>query len=1080
MTLPTLRLSFLRSSPYLPAIARGLAGKLRGRVVILPDVLGRAELDEVVDALTLLLGLPVYIFAEPTGMEEVVGHGPGGILVLPAPLEHAPDPVRNSIVVCVRGRAGDMSLGLPPELMLLRDAIIECLTRQLEQTRLASIPGWVASVADTPATAMRFVDGVQMRHLLETDADDATLFCAGLAAVVGWMLQPVDPSVAQWVLAMATAPTEPERLVSSDAALLGRTEALTKAFDAGLVYQLPPEDGGAPELRRPLGAISWLGTAPGAPPLAQFVAQLALTVTPAVRPIVTRLARPPVRGLGLAGPIPPAPFLGRIDLLERLSTLLEPSDRVRTCILYGVGGSGRTATAAALALMVEHRLEPVWVHFGEGPEAGWMRVANALGVDTNRGRADRADMPPWVNDVHEQLKQNTYLVIVDAIETVPEWELPGWLPRDTGRCSVLVISRTAQHALQRSHEAIAVQMPPLGVEEARQLLSLKAPQLHQEIARGDADRLIDRLGRHPGPLVLAASLLPVMGAATVMDRISGSEGTQGVVPRLVRDVLEQLRGLDRQVLLALAVGSPSGSVYELVLRVGSVNEGEEGVVDRLVERGLVLREARMLRLHGLTRGGAERILDEDGEVKRNLILRHAEVAEDLIVLADETNDATLRADLYSDLVLAVRRTTQLCASGNAAAFESCVDAAVELSRYPYSSRALNLALTIDAFRAALRVRTREEFPESWALAQSNLGSALTQIPTGNRTENLRQAIDAFRAVLLVYTVEDFPTRWAHTQYNLGLALLELPVGDRSDNLRQAVDAFRLALTVYSYDEFPEQWAMVQSSLGAALTQLPYGDRTENLRQAIDCFRGALSLFVRETHAEDWASIQSNLGAALAQFPLGDRAENLRQAIVAFRSALTVYSFEYFPEEWAKTQVRLGSALMDLPIGDPNERMRQAVEAFRAALSVYTRQDFPIEWAQTQSRLGSGLMELPAGDRGESLGLAIEAFRAALTVLSRKDTPNDWAAAQNNLGLALLSMPIGDRVENLRFATQSFRAALTVYTRETSPQRWALVQRNLAKAYASLPTGEMTDSSTSSSQPSQGAGSSGRGDAPNDR
>src|SRR5688572_9491215 len=230
MTLPTLRLSFLRSSPYLPAIARGLAGKLRGRVLILPDVLGRPELEEVVDALTLLLGLPVYIFAEPSGMEEVVGHGPGGILVLPAPLETAPEAVRNSIVVCVRERtAGDMSLGLPPELMLLRDAIIECLTRQLEQTRLAGVPGWVASVADTPATAMRFVDGVEMRHLLELDADDGMLFCAGLAAVVGWMLLPVDPSVAQWVLAMAASPAEPERLISSDAALLGRTEALTKA-----------------------------------------------------------------------------------------------------------------------------------------------------------------------------------------------------------------------------------------------------------------------------------------------------------------------------------------------------------------------------------------------------------------------------------------------------------------------------------------------------------------------------------------------------------------------------------------------------------------------------------------------------------------------------------------------------------------------------------------------------------------------------------------------------------------------------------------------------------------------------------
>jgi tetratricopeptide (TPR) repeat protein len=1018
-------------------------------------VLGRQELEEVVDALTLLLGLPVYIFAEGEGMEEMVGQGSGGILVLPAPLDDPPDPVRNSIVVCVREHTvDDISLGLPPELMLLRDAIIECLTRQLHQTRLSAIPGWVASVADTPATAMRFVDGVQMRHLLEPEADDATLFCAGLAAVVGWMLQPVDASVAQWVLAMAAAPAEPERLVSSEAALLGKNQALRKAFDAGLIYQLPPQEGGSPELRRPLGAISWLGTAPGAPPLAQFVTHLASNVQPAVRQLVTRLARPPVRGLGLSGPLPPSPFVGRADLLERLSTLLEPSDRVRTCVLYGVGGSGRTATASALAYMLEHRLEAVWVHFGEGPEAGWMRVAIALGIDTNRPRGDKADIPSWVQAVHEQLQQGTYLIIVDAIESVPEWELPGWLPRGAGRSAVLVISRTAQHALQRSHEAIAVQMPPLSMDEARQLLLHKAPDLQQEIARGEADRFIERLGRQPGPLVLSASLMGAGGPAAIMERLAGSgDGGQGVVPRVVRDVLDSLRGQDRQVLLALAICSPVGSPYELLLRVGGVNEGEEAVVERLADRGLVLRDARTIRLHGLARGGAERMLDEDQEAKRNLVLRHAEVTEDLVVLADETNDATTRADMYSDLVLAVKRTTALCAAGYAAAFESCVDAAVELSRFPFASRAENLHGAIEAFRAALKVRTREEFPESWALAQSNLGSALTQVPTGNRAENLRQAIEAFRAVLMVYTAEEFPQRWAATQVNIGTALADLPIGDRTENLRQATDAFRYALSVYTYADYPENWAAVQNHLGGVLLQLPLGDRTENMRQAIDAFRNALHIFSRDTHPEEWASIQSNLGAALSQIPLGDRAENLRQAILAYRSALSVYSYEYFPEEWAKTQTRLGSALMDLPAGDPQERMRQAIEAFRAALAVYTKTDHPFDWAMTQNRLGSALSELPATDRGENLGLAIESFRAALTVLSRKDTPTDWAAAQNNLGTTLLAMPSLDRTDSLRQATQAFRAALTVYTREAFPQRWALVQRNLARAYASLPTSD---------------------------
>lgn len=1065
MTLPTLRLSFLRSSPYLPSIARGLAGKLRGRVLVLPNVLGRQELEEVVDALTLLLGLPVYIFAQPTGMEEMVGHGPGGILVLPVPLSVPPEPVRNSIVVCVRAQsAEDMSIGMPSELLLLRDAIIECLTRQLEQTRLAAIPGWVASVADTPATAMRFVDGVQMRHLLEPDADDATLFCAGLAAVVGWMMQPVDPTVAQWVLALAALPAEPERLVSAEAALVGRAEALNKAFEAGLVYQLPPQDGGSPDLRRPLGAITWLGSAPGAPPLSLFVAQLSPQVTPAVRAVLMRLARPPVRGLGLSSPAPPSPFVGRNDLLERLSTLLEPGDRVRTCILYGAFGSGRASTAAALTKMLENRLEPVWVHFNEGPEAGWLRVAGALGIEVNRDKGERSDIPLWVSSVHEQLKQNAYLVIVDAVETVPEWELPNWLPKDAGRCAVLVISRTAQHALQRSHEAISVQMPPLSVEEGRELLMRKVPQLQQEIARGEGDRLIDRLGRYPGALTLCAPLVAAYGIAAMFERLSaGSEGMQGAMPRLVRDAIEPLRGLERQLLLGLAVTSPSGSTHELSLCAGEIPAGQEAVIDRLVDRGLIVRESRLLRLHGFVRGAAERMLDEDLDNKRRLTLLHAAALEDLIAVADESGDVGAKADLYNDLVLAVKRTTQLCASGYSEAFETSVDAAVDLSAYPVGNKSKNLALAIEAFRAALSVRPREQFAESWAAVQANLGSALMNIPAGNtgRPEYLRQAVEAFRSALSVHTRDQYPERFAHAHYKLGMAFMDLTGGDRADYLQRAVEHFRQALSVYTYESHPEFWAMVQSQLGAALSQMPTGDRNDNLHKAMEAFRNALALLSRETHPEEWAAIQSHVGFAYTQLSAGDRAENLRQAVAAYSAALSVFTYEYFPEEWARTHMRLGTALLELNVGDPNERLMKAIESLRAALAVYTQKDYPQEWAMTQFRLGSALYELPSGDRMENLGMAVEALRAALSLLSRKDAPADWAMAQNNLGLSLMQFTAGDRVENLRQATQAFRGALTVYTRETFPQRWALVQRNLAKAYASLPTGEFADNTSGS-------------------
>ena len=81
---------------------------------------------------------------------------------------------------------------------------------------------------------------------------------------------------------------------------------------------------------------------------------------------------------------------------------------------------------------------------------------------------------------------------------------------------------------------------------------------------------------------------------------------------------------------------------------------------------------------------------------------------------------------------------------------------------------------VEAYRSALKVRTREQLPQEWATTQNNLGNALCNLASRSEgpraTELLDQAVEAYRSALKVRTREQLPQDWAMTQNNLGIAL----------------------------------------------------------------------------------------------------------------------------------------------------------------------------------------------------------------------------------------------------------------------------------------------------------------------
>nr|MCU0551580.1 CHAT domain-containing protein [Leptolyngbya sp. Prado105] len=82
-------------------------------------------------------------------------------------------------------------------------------------------------------------------------------------------------------------------------------------------------------------------------------------------------------------------------------------------------------------------------------------------------------------------------------------------------------------------------------------------------------------------------------------------------------------------------------------------------------------------------------------------------------------------------------------------------------------RADNLERAITTYEQALQVRTRDAFPEDWAVTQNNLAIAYADRIRGERADNLEQAITSYEQALQVYIRDAFPNDCRRTARNLG-------------------------------------------------------------------------------------------------------------------------------------------------------------------------------------------------------------------------------------------------------------------------------------------------------------------------
>jgi len=379
---------------------------------------------------------------------------------------------------------------------------------------------------------------------------------------------------------------------------------------------------------------------------------------------------------------------------------------------------------------------------------------------------------------------------------------------------------------------------------------------------------------------------------------------------------------------------------------------------------------------------------------------------------------------------------------------------IHISDFPRGNRANNIEIAITGYQIILN--NREPGSEKYAQTQYNLANAYSYRINGSRADNLERAIKFYKAALTVRTLEDFPEQWAMTQNNLAVAYRNRINGSRADNLERAIGFCEAALTVYTLEDFPEDWAMTQNNLATAYSDRINGSLADNLERAIGFFNAALTVYTLEDFPKDWAMTQNNLAVAYSDRINCSRADNLERAIKFYKTALTVYTLEDFPEQWAMSQNNLAKAYSDRINGSRADNLERAIGFCEAALTVYTLEDFPEQWAMTQNNLAVAYSKRINGSRAQNLERAIGFYEAALTVYTLEDFPEQWAMTQNNLAIAYSDRINGSRADNLERTLGFYDATLTVYTIEDFPADWAMTQNNLAVAYSKRINGSRAD------------------------
>lgn len=153
---------------------------------------------------------------------------------------------------------------------------------------------------------------------------------------------------------------------------------------------------------------------------------------------------------------------------------------------------------------------------------------------------------------------------------------------------------------------------------------------------------------------------------------------------------------------------------------------------------------------------------------------------------------------------------------------------------------------------ALRVFTREAWPQEFAILHNNLAIAYLSIPLSDERGKMREAlaVPSFEYVLCVINLVDHPSEYAMIQNNLGNALQYAASGHPLENNLRALAAYDEALKERNENDTLLGYANTLSNIVNLLRNLPEdplvagSGRSGSLQRARDIYREAMLTFRR--------------------------------------------------------------------------------------------------------------------------------------------------------------------------------------------------------------------------------------------
>ncbi len=201
----------------------------------------------------------------------------------------------------------------------------------------------------------------------------------------------------------------------------------------------------------------------------------------------------------------------------------------------------------------------------------------------------------------------------------------------------------------------------------------------------------------------------------------------------------------------------------------------------------------------------------------------------------------------------------------------------------------------DCFNEALATFKQHELKEEAAETELNLG-LVTQSLAQNGMAKLNDAIQHYHNALRVFTKEDYPQDFAILHNNLAIAYLSIPMSDERGKMREAlaVQSFEEVLKVINIIDHPSEYAMINNNLGNALQYASTSHALANNIRAIEAYDEALKVRNPRDMPMEYANTIANKANVLRSLPddaedlsKGNR-ENLKQSMTLYEEARNIF------------------------------------------------------------------------------------------------------------------------------------------------------------------------------------------------